>query len=205
MQTGTFEKLSGTVEADETFIGGKEKNKHNDKKLKAGRGSVGKTIVMGLLERGEENRKSRVAVNIIPNTSREVLHGEIEAVVAPGSEVMTDAARGYQGMSEEYKHQFVDHAVRYVEGKVSTNGIENFWSLVDRTIGGTYVSVEPEHLLAYLDEQAFRFNERGTNDTGRFLTVLSQVAGKRLTYRALIGNPQGIDSPDPLRGGPRAD
>ena len=179
-----------------------------------GRGAVGKAVVMGILERGEtfidkhgEEKKtpSKVRTNVIANTSREVLHGEVKAAVAEGAELMTDAARGYRGLSDFYKHQFIDHAVTYVEGKVYTNGLENFWSLTKRTLKGTYVSVEPGHLLAYLDEQAFRFNERGMDDAGRFLLALSKATGRRLTYKDLIGNPQGINSPDPLRGGPRAD
>lgn len=143
---------------------------------------------MGVLERGNETKKSRVKANVVP-----------------GSEVFTDAHRGYVGLPEEYKHEFVDHAVKYVEGRVSTNGLENFWSLTKRMLKGTYVSVEPEYLEAYLDEQTFRFNERERIDAGRFVIALKGIADKRLTYKELIGNPQGIDSPDPLRGGLRAD
>jgi transposase-like protein len=214
LKNGTFEKQSGEVEADETFIGGKEKNKHKDKKQNAGRGTVGKTVVMGTLERGEpyldkwgEEQKtaSQVRLNIVPDTQKATLQPEVEKNVAEGSALFTDAASAYQGLCEKYGHEVVDHAVKYAEGKVHTNGIENFWSLVDRMLDGTYVSVEPEHLLAYLDEQAFRFNERKGCDAVRFMKALQGFAGKRLTYRELIGNPQGIDSPDPLRGGPRAD
>src|SRR5205823_2600736 len=137
--------------------------------------------------------------------SKTTLHGEVTENVAEGSALFTDALPSYQGLAPAYKHEFVDHAVKYAEGKVHTNGIENFWSLTDRMLKGTYVSVEPEHLLAYIDEQAFRFNERAGEDPLRFLKALCGVSGKRLTYKELIGNPQGIDSPDPLRGGPRAD
>lgn len=119
--------------------------------------------------------------------------------------MFTDAHAAYRGLPEEYVHQYVDHAVQYVEGRVHTNGLENFWSLTKRMLKGTYVSVEPEHLKAYLDEETFRYNERKKNDGGRFLLALSGVTGKRLTYKELIGNPDGIESPDPLRGGPRAD
>jgi transposase-like protein len=160
---------------------------------------------MGILERGDGDKPSRVRAKVVKDTSKEILQGEVKANVAEGSEVFTDAAKGYRGLDEEYVHEFVDHAVQYAEGQVHTNGLENFWSLTKRMLKGTYVSVEPEHLLSYLDEQVFRFNERKKNDAGRFVKVLGGVPGKRLTYRTLIGNPQGIDSPDPLRGGPRAD
>jgi hypothetical protein len=92
------------------------------------------------------------------------------------------------GLGGEYDHEVIDHAVGYVRGAVHTNGIENFWSLLKRTIKGTYVSVEPFHLGRYLDAQAFRFNARENNDSGRFLAVLSSVFEKRLTYRELTGN-----------------
>jgi transposase-like protein len=214
LEQGSFEKQSGEVEADETFIGGKEKNKHKDKKQNAGRGGIGKAIVAGTLERGEtfvnehgeeEKTASQVRVNIIPDTRRETIQPAVKKNVAEGSNLYTDAHSGYTGLCEKYGHEIVDHAVRYAEGKVHTNGIENFWSLVDRMLDGTYVSVEPEHLLSYLDEQAFRFNNRKGPDALRFVLALKGIGGKRLTYRDLIGNPQGIDSPDPLRGGPRAD
>ncbi len=112
--------------------------------------------------------------------------------VEPGSKLFTDAWRGYSGLSAEYEHEFVDHTVEYVRGAVHTNGVENFWSLLKRTIKGTYVSVEPFHLFRYLDEQAFRFNAREDDDYGRFRDVLSSIFGKRLTYTQLTGN-----EPDP--------
>jgi hypothetical protein len=93
----------------------------------------------------------------------------------------------YRGLSEDYQHEVIDHAIEYVRDAVHTNGIENFWSLLKRTIKGTYVSVEPFHLGRYLDEQSFRFNEREDNDLGRFKSVLSSVSGRRLTYKELIG------------------
>ena len=93
----------------------------------------------------------------------------------------------YRGLDKEYVHKFVNHTETYVEGNVHTNSIENFWALLKRTIKGTYVSVEPFHLFRYLDEQAFRFNERTGTDQTRFVAALGSVTGKRLTYKQLIG------------------
>jgi len=184
MQTGTFNKLAGPVEADETFVGGKAKNMHKDKreaKIK-GRGSVGKAIVMGILERHGE-----VRAKVIADTSRETLHAEIKENVAPGAQVFTDAWPAYEGLSPEYVHEFVNHTEEYVRGAVHTNGIENFWSLLKRGLKGTYIAVMPFHLFRYVDEQAFRFNNRKFNDSERFLMTCSQMSGRRLTYKKLIG------------------
>lgn len=184
MRTGSFKKLAGFVEADETFIGGKESNKHESKKLKQGRGAVGKAVVAGLLERG-----GGVRAKVVPNTSSATLHQNVRENVYAGSALFTDAHAGYQGLGAEYVHAVVDHAVEYVrEHVIHTNSLENFWSLLKRSIKGTYVSVDIAHLDAYLDEQAFRFNERKGNDTARFEKTLSSVVGKRLTYKELIGS-----------------
>lgn len=189
MQTGSFEKMSGTIEVDETFVGGKAKNMHKKKREERIKNTAnsGKTIVMGILERSDEEtgKTSRVHARIIPNRTSETLHPPINSTVNTGSEVFTDGCKSYSGLSETYSHEFVDHAVKYVEGKVHTNSLENFWSLLDRSLTGTYVSVEPYHLLAYVDEQAFRFNERKDTDAGRFVKVLQMVSGKRLTYETL--------------------
>jgi len=185
MQTGTFEKMSGTVEADETFIGGLSRNmhKHARERKITGPGGCGKAIVFGLIERNTGG--SKVRTKVIFDRSRETLHGEIRKHVEAGSEVFTDAHRSYGGLNPEYVHQFVDHAERYVDGNVHTNSMENFWTLLKRGIKGTYVSVEPFHLFRYLDEQAFRFNERKGKDADRFVQVVKQVTGKRLTYEEL--------------------
>jgi len=143
---------------------------------------------MGLLERGEKGKKaSRVKAAVIHSIKRADMHKEVRARVEPGSELMTDALASYRGLEEEYVHQVIDHAEAYVHGNVHTNGIENFWSLLKRGIKGTYVSVEPFHLFRYLDEQAFRFNERGITDSERFTQVVAAVAGRRLTYQELTG------------------
>jgi transposase-like protein len=117
---------------------------------------------------------------------RRTLAPEIRATVEPGSHIYTDALKSYLGLSTDYTHEMIDHAIEFVRGNVHTNNIENFWSLVKRTLKGTYVSVDPAHLDRYLDEQAFRFNERDKNDGDRFRKVTSSVTGKRLTYKALI-------------------
>jgi transposase-like protein len=185
MQTGTFNKLSGTVEVDETFIGGLSKymHKHVREAKITGPGGSGKAIVMGLLERHGEG--STVRTKVIFDRSQETLQGEVRCHVEPGSEVMTDAHRSYLGLSDEYVHQFVDHAEEYVRGNVHTNGMENFWTLLKRGIKGTYVSVEPFHLFRYLDEQTFRFNKRHGKDADRFIQTMKQITGKRLTYEEL--------------------
>jgi len=143
---------------------------------------MGKAIVMGLLE-----RKGKVKVKHIPNAKRGTVQYEIRQHVTPGSNVFTDALRSYNGLGSDYIHEAIDHAKEYVRGNVHTNGLENFWCLLKRCFKGTYVSVEPFHLFRYLDEQAFRFNEREDTDQGRFVKVISNIIGKRLTYAQLIG------------------
>ncbi len=185
MQTGTFQKLAGQVEVDETFIGGKARNMHASKRAEKikGRGPTGKVVVMGLLKRHGE-----VRTRVVDDRGRETLHGGIHEHVEAGSEVFTDALASYTGLDPEYVHRVIDHAEKYVDGVVHTNGIENFWSLLKRCIHGTYVSVEPFHLFRYLDEEAFRFNTRKDTDGTRFTDVVRSVAGKRLTYAGLIGD-----------------
>jgi len=142
-QTGTFEKLSGHVEADETFIGGLARNMHKDKhRMKiSGTGGSGKAIVMGMLERGTIAKHSKIRTKVLPDTQRVSLHAEIRKHVEGGSNLFTDAYVSYKGLEKEYAHQVIDHAVSYVEGHVHTNTIENFWSLLKRGLKGTYVSV----------------------------------------------------------------
>jgi transposase-like protein len=179
-----YYQTSGTVECDETFVGGKAKNMHKSKreKLIKGRGSVGKTAFIGLLE-----RKGRVMAKVVERVDRETLHGEINENIETGSNVFTDEWRSYQGLNDKYTQQVINHSIEYVKGNVHTNGIENFWSLLKRTIKGTYVSVEPFHLEKYVAEQTFRFNERKGKDKDRFLKMVGSIAGKRLTYEQLIG------------------
>lgn len=181
----TFEKLSGEVEVDETYIGGLARNMHKSKRTVkiSGTGGVGKVAVMGLLERHGEVRTS-----VLPDVQRETLHARVRCHVEPGAEVFTDAWIGYEGLDAEYIHNVIDHAEAYARGAVHTNGLENFWSLLKRGIRGTYVSVEPFHLFRYLDEQAFRFNNRiEMGDGDRFRLAMSKVVGKRVTYKQLTG------------------
>jgi transposase-like protein len=189
MKTGTFIKMSGEVEADETYIGGLAKNMHKhvrEKKIK-GTGGSGKEAVLGIVERGTESTTSRIKASHVRNVRGVTLKPEVRANVEPGSTVYTDALKSYLGLGDAYDHQTVDHTIEFVRDRVHTNSVENFWSLLKRTLKGTYVSVDPMHLDAYLDEQAFRFNEREHNDGTRFRKVASSVAGRRLTYAELTG------------------
>ena len=184
MDKGTIEKLSGEIEADETFIGGAVGNMHRKSKrcIKAKNdGNWGKTIVLGLLQ-----RDGRVRAAVAPSRRRHQVHSHITDNVEPGSKLYTDEFNSYDNLPEGITREFVNHLHSYVMGRVHTNGMENFWSLLKRTLKGTYVSVDPVHLQAYVDEQAFRFNNREFRDADRFVSVLSQIAGHRLTFKELI-------------------
>jgi transposase-like protein len=189
MQSGSLMKLGGKggaeIEADETFIGGKARNMHLNVKARriTGTGTKDKVAVMGILERGGE-----VRTVVVSSRRKPALQAEVRKHVEAGSALYTDFLLSYQGLASDYAHQVVDHAVEYVNGRIHTNGLENFWSLLKRGIAGTYVSVEPFHLFRYLDEQTFRYNNRNNmSDADRFDAVLSQVAGKRLTYAEVTG------------------
>jgi len=119
---------------------------------------------------------------------RAVLQAEVKKHVEAGAALYTDFLLSYDGLASNYAHKVVDHAVEYVNGRIHTNGLENFWSLLKRGLNGTYVSVEPFHLFRYLDEQTFRYNNRNNmSDADRFSAAISQVAGKRLTYAEVTG------------------
>jgi transposase-like protein len=184
MQTGSFNRLGGEVEVDETFIGGKARNMHKEVRARkiTGTGGKDKSIVLGIRQRDGE-----VRARVIPDNKRPTLHGHIEKNVTPGATVYTDVLRSYNGLGAMYAHETVDHAERYVDGRAHTNGLENFWSLLKRGLQGTYVSVEPFHLFRYLDERLFAYNRRDLTDLGRFAVVLAAVSGRRLTYAELIG------------------
>jgi transposase-like protein len=181
--------FGGEVEADETYIGGKARFMHKERhdRIITGTGGAGKMAVMGLLERHSKNRLSRVKVAVAHDTRKKSLQDNVRANVKPGSTVYTDELKSYEGLAEDFTHNVINHAERYVDGAVHTNGMENFWCLLKRTIKGTYVAVEPFHLFRYLDEQAFRFNNRKWTDALRFVSALKGVIGKRLTFDDLTG------------------
>lgn len=181
--------MDGEIEADETYIGGKAKNMHKVRRERMfkGRGPVSKVPVMGLLERPRGAEHSLVRCTVLDATTQIRMQAEVRKNVAPGAFLFTDAHGGYHGLAKEYMHEVVDHAAEYVRGKVHTNGIENFWSLVKRAIHGTYVSIEPFHIFRYLDEQSFRFNTRKASDGERFRGVVRTIVGKRLDYATLTG------------------
>jgi hypothetical protein len=187
MRLGTIEKMNGECEADESYIGGLAKNMHPHRREKVITGTAGtdKTPVFGILERSLPSKPSRVRATVLRGVVRSSLHSGIRSTVNEGATIYTDNLPAYRKLVG-YTHAAIDHAVgKYVEGRIHTNGIENFWSLLKRTLKGTYVSVEPFHLGRYVDEQVFRFNERAGSDADRFAALLRRITGKRLTYREL--------------------
>src|SRR6266481_2472395 len=153
---------------------------HKNKRTGVGHAGLRKTAVQGILERGTAEKHSRVVLKVVPNTRRPELCGNVREHVEKGSTVCTDALMSYDDLERDYDRRVIDHAESYAQGHVHTNGLENFWSLLKRGIHGTYVNVEPFHLFRYLDEQAFRFNERELTDADRFAIVMRQIVGKRL-------------------------
>lgn len=189
MEIDEPEKMDGPTEADTTYVGGRAENMHAKRREKVikGRGSVGKTPVHGLIQRRTETEPSQVRAIVLSREDGDTLIGEIRRSVKAGAEVYTDEARAYADVCRTHAHSAIDHSREYVVGHVHTNGMENFWSLLKRSLGGTYVAVAPFHLCRYVAEQVFRFNERDGSDRDRFAEVMSRVFGKRLTYRALTG------------------
>lgn len=185
LHAGSFDKLAGEVEVDETFIGGKARNMHvaQRKRRITGTGGKDKVAVLGILERG-----GKVRTTVVADRKKHTLQGEVKSHVEAGAALYTDQLLSYEGLAGRYAHQVIDHAAKYVDGQIHTNGMENYWALLKRGISGTYVSVEPFHLFRYLDEQAYRFNNRkDANDYDRFRLAASQVVGKRLTWKQVIG------------------
>jgi transposase-like protein len=202
IQSKSFRKLGGNggeVEVDEAFIGGKPANMHGNRRqaLRTARQSslhgdtrmLGKTAIMGMLDR----KQGKVVTAIVDSLAGPTLKGKIVEHVEPDTNIYTDELRSYRHLPNGYYHKFVNHLEKYVDGRVHTNGMENFWSLLKRGLNGTYIAVEPAHLFRYVDEQVFRYNNR-KDETGRKLTdserfslALSQVAGKRLTFAEATG------------------
>lgn len=205
LQEKSFVKLGGPgseVEVDETFIGGKARFMHKDRRLKrkVREENWGKAVVMGMLERA-----GQVRTRVVPNRQKPALRDAIFDTIDAGSLVYTDQHPAYDAIDHDYTHKVINHLEHYVDGTVHTQGIENFWSLLKRGLNGTYVSVEPFHLFRYVDEQAFRFNNRKDafgakiSDAARFNIAMSQVLGKRLTYSELTGK---SDAPHHEETGP---
>jgi transposase-like protein len=186
---GGGKKIMGYVEVDETFIGGKARNMHIGKKERVIKhpGRSGKVAVMGLLDRHGNGGlgPSQMRVKIVPNIQRRSLAPIVQENIEHGAAIYTDELHSYDRLSADYIHRVINHAERYVDGFIHTNGCENFWSLLKRTLKGTYVSVEPFHLFRYLDEQCFRFNKRKLSDFARFALTAGAVIGKRLTFAQL--------------------
>lgn len=192
MHNKDFVKLGGLgseVEVDETFIGGASRFMHRSRRdqYKVSRRGLGdKSAVFGMLERDGE-----VHATVIPTRRKHDVHAEIRRHIRAHSAIYSDALLSYQGLRhQDFVHKVIDHAERYVDGQVHTNGMENFWSLLKRGLKGTYISVEPFHLYRYVDEQVFRFNNRATkknyvSDLARFFRVMRHIVNRRVTYQEL--------------------
>jgi transposase-like protein len=181
---GLGAKLSGEVEIDESFIGGKARNMHKGNRARkiTGTGGKDKVVVMGMMERG-----GNVRTMVVDNRRKKELQARVREHVEAGAAIFSDELKSYNGLESEYQHQVINHAVEYANGNVHTNSMENFWSLLKRGLHGTYISVEPFHLFRYLDEQTYRFNNRHMTDAERFDMAVKGIVGKRLTFDQLTG------------------
>jgi transposase-like protein len=184
MKIRSFDKLQGDVEIDETFVGGKLKNRRRPLPGPSGNkrvGPVGKTPVLGLIERDGSARAF-----VVPDVKKKTLVPNIVANVAPESTIYTDSLQSYRHLGSHFRgHAWVDHAFAYVQGKAHVNSVESFWALLKRGLRGTYIATRPFHLDKYVDEAVFRWNGREGNDGTRFRDALMKAEGTRLTYRDL--------------------
>ena len=181
--TGKIGGGSAPVECDETFIGGNVKNMHKSKRIKVNAKGGNKAVVLGMLERG-----GRVKAKVIASRHKPHLSPAMAENVEAGAHIMTDEFPTYGVLETPYVRDTVNHALEYVDGHIHTNGIENFWSLLKRGLKGTYISVEPFHLDAYVAEQVFRYNNRkDADDSTRFASCLMGIQGKCLKYSEITG------------------
>ena len=177
------EPIGGIVETDESFVGGKNKNRHKDKKVKnsQGRSFKDKTPVWGAIERG-----GKLITSVVPDTKAENIQPLIYKFVKEGSTIYSDEWWAYQGLNENYNHSIIDHRRKqYKNGDTCTNTIEGVWSHLKRTIVGTHHRISKKHLQSYMDEITFRYNTRSLSEGGRFLLIMSKI-NNTLTYKQLI-------------------
>ncbi len=185
MRVGSFDRMmddddSDEFEADESFVGGRAEHMHADKRERRSKDGFRKAVVAGV-----RRRDGQVRASVVPDNTKPTLQDFVRMHVPYGAALYTDSHASYVGLAEDYRHESIDHAVEYARGRVSTNGIENFWSLLKRGLGGTYVSVDPQHLERYVDERAFTYNWRDVSDYARFYAVLLDAMGRRLTWKGL--------------------
>src|SRR5579871_443357 len=181
LETGSMEKMTGTIEVDETFVGGKSKNMHTDRRAEQRAKGFPKITVLGMRQ-----REGEVRTMVVSNREQATLHGQIEENVEEGATVYTDSWKSYNGLANKFNHGIIDHNVgQYVSGDISTNGMENYWTILKRAYHGTYVHISDWHADKYLAEEDFRFNSRKQKDGERFAEAVSKMAGKRLTYAEL--------------------
>lgn len=189
MEVGDFDKFDGPAEADTTYIGGAAANMHKAKRAKIikGRGAVGKAAVHGVLQRGVDGQPSQVRCEVIGREDADTLLAEVRRHVKADAPIYTDSAQAYGDLMMTHRHEMIDHSIEYVRGLCHTNGLENLWSLLKRSIKGTWTAIAVFHLFRYVAEQVYRFNSRKLTDRERFAALMLRITGKRLTFRALCG------------------